>query len=48
MRTASARSMLLSATALGAAVVWGLAEFFALQWSGFKERLRMPALFRTL
>jgi hypothetical protein len=41
MRSPSARSPLLSGAAIGAALIWGLTEFLALQWSRFSERFRL-------
>jgi hypothetical protein len=41
MRSPSARSSVISGAAIGAAVIWGLAELLALQWSRFSERLRL-------
>jgi len=40
MRHRSARSSLSAALALGGAVLWGLAELFALQVSRLKGQLR--------
>jgi hypothetical protein len=48
MRLFSARSSLLSGAAIGGAVIWGLAEFFALQWSGFSGRFRMRGRLRAI
>ena len=39
-RPVSARTLLISFAALGGAVLWGGAEFFALQWSRLGEKLR--------
>ena len=40
MAKSSARSLRLSLAAFGAATLWGLVEFFALQRSRFAERHR--------
>jgi hypothetical protein len=37
MRRAAARSTFFSAAALGVALVWGVVELLALQWSRFAE-----------
>ncbi len=39
MRTHSARPLFLSGTAIGGAILWGCAEFIALQWCRLCERL---------
>jgi len=39
MRNLAARHASITAAALGAALVWGALEFFALQWSRFLERV---------
>ena len=39
MRTPSARPLFLTGAAIGGAVLWGLTEFFALQWCRFCERI---------
>lgn len=38
MRTASARTSVISFAALGVALIWGAVEFVALQWSRVAER----------
>jgi hypothetical protein len=38
MHHVSIRSWLLSGAAIGAALVWGTAEVFALQWSRLRAR----------
>jgi hypothetical protein len=48
MRSRSARSLFISATAIGAAVIWGLTEFLALQWSWFSGRFRMRGRLRAV
>jgi len=40
MRNVAVRPMFISGAGLGAALVWGAVEFFALQWSRFAERFR--------
>lgn len=40
MRHVSARATFLSGVAIAGAVVWGLVEFIALQWSRFDKRGR--------
>ncbi len=47
MRNLSARSSFLSGTAIGGAMVWGVVEFAALQWSRFTERFRMLGRLRA-
>jgi hypothetical protein len=47
MRIPSARSFAISVTALGGAVVWGLVELVALQWSRFSGRFRIRSGFRA-
>ncbi len=37
MRTLSVRTKLISGVAIAGAVIWGLVEFVALQWSGLSE-----------
>jgi len=38
MANLAARPFSISVAALGAALIWGALEFFALQWSRLKER----------
>jgi hypothetical protein len=40
MRTSSVRGSFLTGTAILGAIVWGLVEFLALQWSGLTFRFR--------
>lgn len=40
MRNFSARARFMSGSAIAAAVLWGLAEFVALQWSSLAARWR--------
>ena len=44
MRNTAARSSLISGPAISLALVWGTVEFFALQWSRFKEGIRSCAI----
>lgn len=41
------RAALISMAAIGGAVIWGLAEFLALQWSRSLDRLRALRDLRT-
>lgn len=47
MRNTSLRSALISGVAISGAMIWGVAEFLALQWSRLGERLRAPGRFRA-
>ena len=48
MRSLSAKSFLISGAAIGGAVIWGMAEFLALQWSGFSGWFRMRGRLRAI
>lgn len=39
MRNVSIRSVLIAGTAISGAMIWGVAEFLALQWSRVSEQL---------
>jgi hypothetical protein len=45
MRTPSARTTVISLTALVVALIWGAVEFVALQWTGFMERWQTTKAF---
>jgi hypothetical protein len=47
MRTASARTSVISLAALVVALIWGAVEFVALQWTGFMERWQTTKGFRA-
>lgn len=43
MKNASIRSVLIAGAAISGAMIWGVAEFLALQWSRLSEQLRLQA-----
>jgi hypothetical protein len=47
MRTPSARTSVISLTALVVALIWGAVEFVALQWTGLLERWQTARSFRV-
>jgi hypothetical protein len=46
MRHRSARSWFFTSAAIGSALVWGAAEFLALQWACYRERAATGSRFR--
>ncbi len=47
MKNFSIRSAFISIAAICGAMIWGSAEFLALQWSRLGERLRTTGRFRA-
>ncbi|MDP1830445.1 MAG: hypothetical protein Q8K67_00155 [Geothrix sp.] len=47
MRSISVRSSFISGAGIGGAVIWGVVEFLALQWSRINERFQALGLFRA-
>lgn len=47
MKNIFMRSALISVVAISGAMIWGAAEFLALQWSRLQERLRAMGSFRA-
>jgi hypothetical protein len=47
MKNIFMRSALISVVAISGAMIWGAAEFLALQWSRLQERLRGMGSFRA-